>query len=139
MNHSNPNHPRFHAYLSCRDLGVGCDFEASAASPDEVIQRVADHAAQAHGMKGFGPALYTKLRGAVKVIDAPAEGPASDAPKRRSPAGPLMATVVVGIALASTLLLTAFAQSPEASSATAAPVTRHAPARASCYVPSDAP
>lgn len=66
-----PTHEHANPYfLSCRDLGVGCDFEVSAASADEAIQLCADHAAHEHGMKAFGPVLYTKMRRAVKLLAA---------------------------------------------------------------------
>ena len=47
--------------ISCRDAGVDCDFEARGSSMDEVMQLCADHGAQYHNMKGFGPELYMKM------------------------------------------------------------------------------
>jgi len=56
--------------LNCRDAGVDCDFQARAASFDEVAQICADHAIQEHNMKAFGPELYAKMRRCVKVVEA---------------------------------------------------------------------
>jgi predicted small metal-binding protein len=55
--------------INCRDAGVDCDFEARAATMEEAMQRCADHGIKEHGMKGFGPELYTKMRRCVKVLE----------------------------------------------------------------------
>ena len=46
--------------ISCRDAGVDCDFQARGSSLDEVMQLCADHGAQEHNMKAFGPELYSE-------------------------------------------------------------------------------
>jgi predicted small metal-binding protein len=55
--------------ISCRDAGVDCDFQARGSSLEEVMQLCAEHGAQAHSMKGFGPELYTKMRSCVKTLE----------------------------------------------------------------------
>lgn len=55
--------------LNCRDAGVDCDYEARGANLDEVLQACAEHAIEQHGMKGFGPDLYTKMRRCVRTLD----------------------------------------------------------------------
>ena len=55
--------------ISCRDAGVDCDFQARASSLEEVMQICADHGAQQHNMKGFGPELYRKMRSCVKTLE----------------------------------------------------------------------
>ena len=55
--------------LSCRDAGVDCDFETRGSSFEEVMQLCADHAAQEHNMKAFGPELYAKMRRYVKTLE----------------------------------------------------------------------
>ena len=55
--------------ISCRDAGVDCDFEATGGNLDEIMQECAEHGIAQHGMKGFGPELYTKMRQCVRVID----------------------------------------------------------------------
>lgn len=55
--------------ISCRDAGVDCDFQARGSSLEEVIQLCADHGAKEHNMKAFGPELFTKMRGCVKILE----------------------------------------------------------------------
>lgn len=59
-------------FLRCRDVGVDCDFEARGASLDDVIEQCAQHGTEQHGMKGFGPELYSKMRSHLQVVDEPA-------------------------------------------------------------------
>lgn len=68
--------------LSCRDVGLDCDFEARGASLEEVMQRSAEHGAELHHMKAFGPELYLKMHRGVKTLDEP-EAPTA---VQRSPA-----------------------------------------------------
>jgi len=63
--------------ISCRDAGVDCDFQARGSSLEEVIQLCADHGAQEHNMKGFGPELYRKMRGCLKTLEEGTSGPTS--------------------------------------------------------------
>jgi predicted small metal-binding protein len=63
-------------FISCRDAGVDCDFQARASSMEEVIQLCADHGAQKHNMRAFGPELYIKMCGCVKVLEEGASGSA---------------------------------------------------------------
>jgi predicted small metal-binding protein len=55
--------------INCRDAGVDCDFEARGTSLEEVMQLCADHGAQKHNMKAFGPELFIKIRGCVKILE----------------------------------------------------------------------
>ncbi|MGH9435178.1 MAG: DUF1059 domain-containing protein [Terriglobia bacterium] len=61
--------------ISCRDAGADCDFQARGSSPEAVIQLCADHGAQEHNMKGFGPELYNRMRLCVKVVEEGTLGP----------------------------------------------------------------
>ena len=63
--------------ISCRDAGVDCDFEAQASSMEELMQICADHGAQEHNMKGFGPELFRKMRDCVKTREEGAAGATS--------------------------------------------------------------
>ena len=47
-------------FISCRDVGVDCDFKARASSLEEVMQLCVDDVAQEHNMKAFGPELVYK-------------------------------------------------------------------------------
>ena len=55
--------------ISCCDAGVDCNFQARGSSLEEVMQLCADHGAQEHNMKGFGPDLYRKMRSCVKILE----------------------------------------------------------------------
>jgi len=63
--------------INCRDAGVDCDFEARAATLDEVLQLCADHGIREHNMKGFGPELYTKMQRCVRVVESGTSEPVS--------------------------------------------------------------
>ena len=54
--------------ISCRDVGVDCDFKAQGEAVEEVIQRCVDHAIAMHGMKGFGRDLYAKMLAQVRSV-----------------------------------------------------------------------
>ena len=58
-------------FISCRNAGVDCDFEARASSMDELMQICAEHGARHHNMKGFGPELYLKMKQCVQILDEP--------------------------------------------------------------------
>ena len=63
--------------ISCRDAGVDCDFEARASTVDELMQLCADHGAQEHNMRGFGPELFRKMRDCVRTQEEGRSGPTS--------------------------------------------------------------
>jgi predicted small metal-binding protein len=67
--------------ISCRDVGVDCDFEAQGSSMDEIMQLCAEHGIQAHNMKGFGPELYMKMRNCVHVLDEGVSGSTEESSK----------------------------------------------------------
>jgi len=51
--------------ISCRDVGVDCDFEASGETVEEVLQACAKHARDAHGFDAIPPELASKVRSAI--------------------------------------------------------------------------
>jgi predicted small metal-binding protein len=53
--------------ISCREAGVDCDFVAEGATMEDVMEKCAQHAIAQHGMKGFGPELYAKMRRCVQA------------------------------------------------------------------------
>lgn len=55
--------------INCRDAGVDCDFQARAASVDEVMELCADHAIREHDMKAFGTELYLKMRRCLQTVE----------------------------------------------------------------------
>jgi len=48
--------------VSCREVGVDCDFEARGETEQEVLQKCAEHAKSAHGMDEIPPDLAAKVR-----------------------------------------------------------------------------
>jgi len=52
--------------LSCRDVGVDCDFVARGASEEEILEKAAEHGRKEHGMTEIPPELYAKARAAIR-------------------------------------------------------------------------
>ncbi|MSQ10813.1 MAG: DUF1059 domain-containing protein [Dehalococcoidia bacterium] len=63
-----------HYALSCRDLGIDCDFETTGSNLKEVIRHCAEHAAKDHGIKAFGQELYLKRRSHLRTVEVDARG-----------------------------------------------------------------
>jgi predicted small metal-binding protein len=53
--------------IACGDIVPGCDFKAEAESEQELMSKVAKHAAEHHGVKEVTPELEDKLKSAVKT------------------------------------------------------------------------
>ena len=47
--------------VSCREVGVDCDFVAKGETEQEVLQQCAEHARQAHGMSEIPAELAEKV------------------------------------------------------------------------------
>ena len=52
--------------LACAKLMPGCDFKAEAATEDELLQKAATHAAEAHGIKEITPELVAKVKSIIE-------------------------------------------------------------------------
>ena len=52
--------------ISCRDVGVDCDFQAKGETVDEVMQQCAAHAKSAHGFDEIPPELAAKVQSAIR-------------------------------------------------------------------------
>ena len=52
--------------VSCREVGVDCDFEARGESEQEVLQKCAEHAKSAHGMDQIPADLAAKVRTSIR-------------------------------------------------------------------------
>jgi len=52
--------------ISCRDVGVDCDFKAVGKTVEGVMQACAQHAKKAHGMDSIPPELAAKVRAAIR-------------------------------------------------------------------------
>jgi len=60
-----PNSPQKH--LACGAVVPGCDYTATAATEEELLQKVAAHAAEAHGVTQITPELAEKVKAAIKT------------------------------------------------------------------------
>jgi predicted small metal-binding protein len=58
-------------HIACGNVVPGCSFTASAATEEELIRRVAEHAAQAHGVTEVTPELAAKVQAAIQSDDGP--------------------------------------------------------------------
>ena len=54
-------------HIACGDFVEGCAFRASARTEEELIQQVAQHAAQSHGIKEVTPELAEKVKSAIET------------------------------------------------------------------------
>ncbi|HET7872274.1 MAG TPA: DUF1059 domain-containing protein [Terriglobales bacterium] len=52
--------------ISCRDVGMDCDFEARGETDQEVLRQCAEHARSAHGMEKISPELAAKVKAAMR-------------------------------------------------------------------------
>jgi predicted small metal-binding protein len=52
--------------LSCKDMGQQCDFVARGDNEVEVLSKILDHAARAHGMKEIDMKTLEKMKAAIK-------------------------------------------------------------------------
>lgn len=53
-------------YIACAEIVPDCPFTASAATEEELMKRVAAHAAHDHGITEVTPELAAKVRAAIK-------------------------------------------------------------------------
>lgn len=52
--------------ISCKDVGVDCDFKASGETQEEVLAAVQKHAKEAHGYDSIPPELMPKVHAAMR-------------------------------------------------------------------------
>jgi predicted small metal-binding protein len=52
--------------ISCKDVGTDCDFVAQAETEDELLQKVAQHAKEAHGMTEVDADTLARVKSAIK-------------------------------------------------------------------------
>lgn len=55
--------------FKCRDVGMTCDFEASAETKDELMKVIVRHGEDAHGIKTIPPDLMSNVQKAIKDAD----------------------------------------------------------------------
>jgi predicted small metal-binding protein len=52
--------------LRCGDVVPGCDYEARADSEAELMQKVVQHAQEAHGMQTVPPEVVQKVKSKIR-------------------------------------------------------------------------
>jgi predicted small metal-binding protein len=53
-------------HIACDAVVHGCAFTASAATEEELIKKVVEHAAKEHGVKEVTPELAAKVKAAIQ-------------------------------------------------------------------------
>ena len=53
--------------VSCREVGVDCDFVARAETEKELLQKCAEHARAAHDMQEIPPELVAKVQASIRT------------------------------------------------------------------------
>ena len=56
--------------LTCRDVGVDCDFVARGATEEEVMEKARAHAVSDHGFSDIPPELVDKAKAAIRDEEA---------------------------------------------------------------------
>jgi predicted small metal-binding protein len=54
--------------LACAKLMPGCDFKAEAATQDELLEKAAAHAAEAHEINEITPDLVIKVKSIIERV-----------------------------------------------------------------------
>lgn len=54
-------------HIACNDVVEGCGFTAEAATEEELVRKVTDHAAHAHGVQNPTPELQAKVQAAIRT------------------------------------------------------------------------
>lgn len=52
--------------LSCREVGMDCDFEARGENEQEIMSKAAEHAKKDHGIESIPAELAAKVRSAIR-------------------------------------------------------------------------
>lgn len=54
-------------FICCADVVPGCTFTANAPTEEELIQQVAAHASEQHGVSEITPELAAKVQAAIRT------------------------------------------------------------------------
>jgi len=54
-------------HISCNDVVPGCDWKAEAATEEELMKKVVQHAAEAHDLQDIPPEVAAKVKEAIKT------------------------------------------------------------------------
>ena len=54
--------------ITCRDVGMDCDFTAQAETMEELMQKCSEHAKSDHGIAEIPAELADKVKAAVRDV-----------------------------------------------------------------------
>jgi predicted small metal-binding protein len=54
--------------FKCADIGMNCNYEATADTHQDLMAKIADHAKSAHGMTEIPKDVLAKVQAAIKEI-----------------------------------------------------------------------
>ena len=54
-------------HIDCHDVVGGCGFTAEAETEEELLRKVTDHAAKAHGVPELTPELRARVQAAIRT------------------------------------------------------------------------
>lgn len=54
--------------FACKDIGMSCGFVAKENDENKLMQKIAKHAREAHGMEEVDDATMAKIRAAIKEV-----------------------------------------------------------------------
>ena len=52
--------------MTCREVGMNCDFVARGNSEEEIMAQAAQHAKQDHGFESIPPEVMEKVKAAIR-------------------------------------------------------------------------
>ena len=52
--------------FKCKNIGMKCDFEATARTENELINKIQEHTSKVHNLKSMTPDMFSKIRKAIK-------------------------------------------------------------------------
>jgi len=52
--------------FACKDIGMACEFKATAPTEEELMKKIAEHAKAAHKMTTVPPDIMAKIKKAIK-------------------------------------------------------------------------
>ena len=55
--------------IACNDVVPGCEFTATAATEEELLKKVVEHARRVHGVTDVTPELAAQVKSAIKDDD----------------------------------------------------------------------
>ena len=54
--------------IKCSDVGVDCDWGASAKTEKELMKKIKEHAKEEHGYKDIPKELVAKVKSSIKEV-----------------------------------------------------------------------